>query len=260
MIGLFAIIGFPAITGIAFGFLYRGAPAILPGLTARHVQRYNTVIYTGLLAIPVMAVLLAPHSLSATDLGVAWPAIEGMPGPASLLIAAAGGAAVGVALYRAEVALVNRRAEAAGGTPSRTSEHEARSTKTAVDKEEQLAYLMDGKTEETTATMRTLPAPALLALTITSVTAEEVLWRGYLYTALTSLDLMPAVAAFGVSAVSFGSIHVHFGLWGVVTKCLWGAVWGLLFVLTGSLVAPVASHLAFNVMALGFRIDWDDEE
>jgi membrane protease YdiL (CAAX protease family) len=268
MTGVLLIIGFPVISGLVFGVLYRGA-ALTPGLHAREIRRYNSVIYTALLAIPLAGVAFTPHGLSLADLGLRLPTFGGLPVWLAVVASMVGGTVVGYGLYRGEVAMMQQRAQRASGAPDpaqrtlsgrhtrRTHEQPQAHEQATVRRDEHVNYLMDGHTEETTRQMRSLPPSALLALTTGAILAEEVLWRGYLYRFLESYEMFPPAAALGLAALSFGSIHLHFGLRGAATKCIAGLAWGGLFLLTGSLLAPVASHLAFNVLALGIRIDWN---
>jgi membrane protease YdiL (CAAX protease family) len=82
----------------------------------------------------------------------------------------------------------------------------------------------------------------LLLLTLAIVIAEEVLWRAYL------IGHLPGGAALLVAGFSFGSIHLHFGTRTVVFKSVAGWVWGGLYLLTGSLWTPIASHFLYDCL------------
>lgn len=79
----------------------------------------------------------------------------------------------------------------------------------------------------------------LMALVACLVVAEEVVWRGYL---LAEVGLVASSLAFAAHHYFFGPRHVAF-------TALAGLAWGGLYLLSGSLVPPVASHLVFNVLA-----------
>jgi membrane protease YdiL (CAAX protease family) len=71
------------------------------------------------------------------------------------------------------------------------------------------------------------------------VTAEEVVWRGY---------LLPKVGLV-LSSLAFAAHHYFFGLRHTAFSFLAGLAWGGLFLGSGSLVPPVASHLVYNALA-----------
>lgn len=80
-------------------------------------------------------------------------------------------------------------------------------------------------------------------------TAEEVLWRGYLLDGLVRLRGTSPWGAVVVTAVSFGLTHYFFGLRNILLKTVDGAVWGVLALLSGGLLAPIVSHATFNACA-----------
>jgi membrane protease YdiL (CAAX protease family) len=71
------------------------------------------------------------------------------------------------------------------------------------------------------------------------VAIEEIVWRGFLQPQIT---LIPAAVAFALHHYFFGWRHVLFAF-------LAGIAWGLLFWASGSLWPPIASHLAYNILA-----------
>jgi membrane protease YdiL (CAAX protease family) len=76
---------------------------------------------------------------------------------------------------------------------------------------------------------------------------EELLWRGYFITGAELLWGWPTAAAVIAGALSFGINHYFFGLRNVFLKGFEGVVWGAMFVASGSLWLPIASHTTFNV-------------
>jgi hypothetical protein len=87
---------------------------------------------------------------------------------------------------------------------------------------------------------------ALVWPTLVGGTAEEVLYRGALAAAIGTEGL--AGAAFvAVSAVAFGANHLSFGTHEVAFKTVDGAVYALVLLATGSVLAPVAAHVGYNV-------------
>lgn len=93
------------------------------------------------------------------------------------------------------------------------------------------------------------PALSACVLTLLIVVCEELLWRGVLIDGARTIWNWSAGEALALSAGAFGLHHYFFGLRNVILKCVHGAVWGLAFLLTGSLVVPVMSHLVFNALA-----------
>ena len=71
------------------------------------------------------------------------------------------------------------------------------------------------------------------------VVAEELVWRGFLMTAL----------GLPLSALAFALHHYHFGLRHIVFAFGAGIVWGGLFLAAGELWPAIVSHLAYNVLA-----------
>lgn len=78
------------------------------------------------------------------------------------------------------------------------------------------------------------------ALSVTAGWCEELLYRGFLYRYLTEWT-GPAVAA-GAAIGAFGLAHVYQGRTGAIRAGLAGAVFLGVFVLTGSLLAPILLH------------------
>jgi membrane protease YdiL (CAAX protease family) len=86
---------------------------------------------------------------------------------------------------------------------------------------------------------------------LTAGICEEILFRGfllhYLHTFPWQLNLRLAL---GVSALIFGLQHLYQGANGVVTTALLGALFALLFLLSGSLLLPMLLHTALDLRLL----------
>ena len=80
---------------------------------------------------------------------------------------------------------------------------------------------------------------------ITAGICEEVLYRGYLLWYLQSLGLGRGAVA--VAIVAFGLAHVFQGIRGMVGTGVMGAVFMGLYLLTGSLVAPIVLHATVDL-------------
>ena len=80
---------------------------------------------------------------------------------------------------------------------------------------------------------------------ITAGICEEFLYRGYLLWYLQSLGL--GAGAVVVAIVAFGIAHVYQGVRGIVATGLMGAVFMGLYLLTGSLVAPIVVHATVDL-------------
>ena len=80
---------------------------------------------------------------------------------------------------------------------------------------------------------------------ITAGICEEVLYRGYLLWYLQSLGL--GRGAVVVAIVAFGLAHAYQGIRGSVVTGVTGAVFMGLYLLTGSLVAPIVLHATVDL-------------
>ena len=92
------------------------------------------------------------------------------------------------------------------------------------------------------------------SLTFVIVVAEEFLWRGVLIDGSQAAWGLATGEAIALSAVAFGTYHYFFGVRNVVVKTIHGAVWAGAFVLTGSLLVPLVSHLTFNLLAFALSV------
>ena len=94
-------------------------------------------------------------------------------------------------------------------------------------------------------------------IAVTSSIGEEVLFRGFIQQMLAYHafeELLGTWGAVGVTAVAFGILHVGpdwktFLPWTVLAVGM-GAVFGALFVLTGTLTAPIVAHFTINFFNL----------
>jgi membrane protease YdiL (CAAX protease family) len=98
---------------------------------------------------------------------------------------------------------------------------------------------------ESATALGTGPIRFALVAVVTAV-AEEALFRGaVLYEVTTSRG--PLLALVAVSVV-FGLHHMSFGLPAIAGKMLAGALWGMLMLLSGCIVVPLAAHLLFQLL------------
>jgi membrane protease YdiL (CAAX protease family) len=85
-----------------------------------------------------------------------------------------------------------------------------------------------------------------------TATAEEVIFRGFLLAALVVDVGLPAGAALLASAGVFALVHVDaHGRRAAVTHLVTGAVFGAVFVTTGSVTAAAVCHVTYNLGVLG---------
>jgi membrane protease YdiL (CAAX protease family) len=78
------------------------------------------------------------------------------------------------------------------------------------------------------------------ALSVTAGVCEEILFRGYLLAFLLPFGGMGVAVV--VSSILFGFAHAYQGRRGVVTSGVLGALMAGMYVLTGSLLAPILVH------------------
>ncbi len=86
---------------------------------------------------------------------------------------------------------------------------------------------------------------------LTAGICEEILFRGfllhYLHTSPWALSLTSALL---LSSVIFGLQHLYQKAVGVITTTIVGAIFGLLFLLSGNLLFPIAFHAALDLRLL----------
>jgi membrane protease YdiL (CAAX protease family) len=94
----------------------------------------------------------------------------------------------------------------------------------------------------------------LLAL-IPVVLLEEILFRSLLLGGLS--PLVPEVVLLLIFGVVFGLLHSPQGIWGMFGAGLGGIVFGLLFLWSGSLLAPIIAHYVANAVQISLAMDKD---
>ena len=96
-----------------------------------------------------------------------------------------------------------------------------------------------------------LPSSAELAnfraLSVTAGVCEEILFRGYLMAFL--LPIFGTGGAIVVSSLLFGLGHAYRGFGGIVKSGVLGAIMAGIYVLTGSLLAPILVHALVDVVS-----------
>ncbi|MUL40019.1 CPBP family intramembrane metalloprotease [Streptomonospora sp. PA3] len=90
---------------------------------------------------------------------------------------------------------------------------------------------------------------AAAALAVTAGVGEELLYRGLLVAFGASLGL-PVWAAAAGACVLFALAHVYQGWWGLVGPGLLGALFMVVYLGTGSLLVPIAAHVALELRSL----------
>ena len=86
---------------------------------------------------------------------------------------------------------------------------------------------------------------------ITAGICEEWLFRGFLLHYLHAFPFaLGLTLALLISAVIFGLQHLYLGAGGAVATTLSGVIFGLLFILTGSLLLPILLHAATDLRML----------
>jgi membrane protease YdiL (CAAX protease family) len=89
---------------------------------------------------------------------------------------------------------------------------------------------------------------AWIVLSLTAGICEEVLFRGFLIRFLhESSFALPIVGALAVSSMLFGLGHLYQGTKGIVTTTVSGFCFGLLFLLSGSLLLPMVLHALIDL-------------
>lgn len=88
-----------------------------------------------------------------------------------------------------------------------------------------------------------------LALSVTAAVCEEITFRGYLMTRLKYFSgewKLPVI----LSALSFAAGHLYQGMGGFILILLYGAMFGLLFIRTGSLWPGIIAHFIQDFSAI----------
>jgi len=87
---------------------------------------------------------------------------------------------------------------------------------------------------------------------IPAVLVEEMLFRSLLIGGLSPL-VSPLVLVMGMG-VAFGLLHSPQGIWGMAGAGLAGVIFGLLFLQTGSLIAPLVAHYVANSVQIALAM------
>ena len=81
------------------------------------------------------------------------------------------------------------------------------------------------------------------------VVAEELLFRSLLLGGL--LPVLPAWVLVATTSIGFGILHLPQGRWGVGGAAVAGGLLGLIFLASGTLLAPIAAHYMTNIVQIG---------
>jgi membrane protease YdiL (CAAX protease family) len=83
---------------------------------------------------------------------------------------------------------------------------------------------------------------------LVAAVAEEILWRGWAFHALSRQGLL---AAFVLTSIGFAAVHVFARSFaGVRTHLLTGAGFGVALLSTGSLAAAICAHVLYNELTV----------
>lgn len=103
---------------------------------------------------------------------------------------------------------------------------------------ELLAHLLPRNTQERI---------GFIGLSLTAGICEELVFRGFLITALT-MATGSLLIALGVSSLAFGVVHAYQDPNGVARATLLGMLLAAPYVLTGSLAAPILAHSLIDII------------
>lgn len=86
---------------------------------------------------------------------------------------------------------------------------------------------------------------------ITAGICEEILYRGFLIHYLRDLPVhIGLIGALILSSCVFGFAHLYQGIVGIVQTTILGAIFGIIFVVTGSLLLPMILHALIDLRIL----------
>jgi membrane protease YdiL (CAAX protease family) len=85
-----------------------------------------------------------------------------------------------------------------------------------------------------------------VGVSITAGIVEEFLYRGFAFWYLA--HFMPMWAVVLVSSIAFGLGHTYQGTGGVVRVALVGIVFGIFYILTGSIWLPMLAHVVLDIL------------
>jgi len=87
-------------------------------------------------------------------------------------------------------------------------------------------------------------------VSITTGITEEIIYRGFTIYALT--ELFPNLSTFliiGISSILFGLAHTYQGISGVIRTSIVGFIFGLLYLVLGSIIPIIILHFLINFIA-----------
>jgi membrane protease YdiL (CAAX protease family) len=84
------------------------------------------------------------------------------------------------------------------------------------------------------------------AVSLSAGVVEEILWRGFLIAYLT--QFLPLLAAATISAAGFGLAHAYQGTQQVPRIALVGAVFVVLYLMSGTIWLPIVLHTAMDIL------------
>jgi len=86
---------------------------------------------------------------------------------------------------------------------------------------------------------------------ITAGVCEEILYRGFLIHYFRELPVsIGLIGALILSSCVFGFAHLYQGIVGIVQTTIFGAIFGLIFIVTGSLLLPMVLHALIDLRIL----------
>lgn len=97
------------------------------------------------------------------------------------------------------------------------------------------------------------------AVSVSAGVGEELVFRGFFMRLLADFGLQ-GLALVAVSAVIFGFAHVYQGVGGVLVTTLMGALLGVVFLATGSLLVAMAVHALMDLRLLAMPTPADGGE
>lgn len=227
MTAFYLVVFFPLLAGVGFGLIQSLLQAAFGLRANRLLVRFGGWIYLVFLSVPVCAVARhAGEQQALAAMGLRWPAFPPLPTALTVIAAGLAAAALGCLLYLNELVL----SSALGRWLPRNSP---------------LAGVVEGRSrllkEQAPGFVGYMGCSALI------VAAEEFVWRGFLIYFLVTRMAVSMPAAILLTAALFGLNHAYYGARNVLLKTFDGAIWGLLQALAGSLLAPITSHLTFQL-------------
>ncbi len=227
MIALLLTIFFPVLMGSGFALLSYVLAIFQPQRIGLVMARYGGHFYLGFLTIPLVAVLI--QGVIDDSFAAMWLRRPHIGGVASWLASILGvvlAVIAGVFLYYNELYLSMVMKRVMSGASAKVN------------------MLVDGGSQVARTQHRGFGPYMLLSIGISL--AEEMIWRGFLTYYLESRLGVPLAAALVIGAVLFGLNHTYFGLRNVLLKTIDGLVWGVLMIVTSSVLVPILSHITFQ--------------